>query len=393
MKRRILGVFSAYSFLVEMRRGMFNAFFSIYLAEEIGASLTQIGVMWTLIFAVNALFQTVWGYISDRFAKRKHFLILGEGVPGIIFFFIPGITNFYRLVIVMTLAQIVWSSSGPIWRALIAEHSAPGNRAGTMGKITTWGGIGSIIGIYIVSDLINSYGYAYLFYFSGFCMLAAATVAALASEPKGLKPSSRNLLSVKQMKTLANEQRHFTMYTILTLLFSFTTYLIENFVSVYVRQLGATVHQVGYIFMVRDGTSTALMIPMGKISDRIGRVKTLQISLGVSALTLLAFGLAPVWWWIFPVVVMEGVGWSGYFVSSFAVLSSLTPREQRGTYMGFHNMVLMLSNVAPSIGGPIGDKLGLKTLFFFSFGLCSIVVFFFVRWLRENHNAIHESEN
>jgi DHA1 family multidrug resistance protein-like MFS transporter len=393
MKRRILGVFSGYSFLVEMRRGIINAFFSIYLAEEMGASLTQIGVMWTLIFVVNAFFQIVWGWVSDRVAKRKHFLILGEGSPGIAFFFIPAITDFYTLVIFMTLLQVLWSSSGPIWRALIAEHSVPGKRAGTMGKITTWGGIGSIIGIYIVSDLIEVYGYAYLFYFSGLCMLAAAGIAALATEPEGLKPSSRNLISVNQMKTLANEQRNFTMYTALILLFSFTLYLTENFVNVYLRQLGASVQQVGYIFMMRDGTATALMIPMGKLSDRIGRVKMLQISLGVSAVTLLGFGLAPLWWWIFPVVVMEGIGWSGYFVSSFAVLSSLTPREQRGTYMGFHNTILMLSNVAPSVGGPIGDRIGLKMLFFCSFGLCGAVAFYFAGWLRENYNAIHNSEN
>ncbi|MGD2249917.1 MAG: MFS transporter [Candidatus Methanofastidiosia archaeon] len=393
MKRRILGVFSGYSFLVEMRRGIMVAFFSIYLAEEMGASLTKVGVMWTIVYLVNALFQIVWGHVSDRVAKRKHFLILGEGAPGIAFFFIPEITSFYTLAIFMAILQVFWSASGPIWRALIAEHSVPGKRAGTMGKITTWGGIGSIIGIYIASDLIEIYGYAYLFYFSGLCMLAAAGVAALASEPKGLKPSSKKLISVNQMKTLANEQRHFTMYTVLTLLFFFTVYLTENFVNLYLRQLGASVQQVGYIFMVRDGTATALMIPMGKLSDRLGRVKMLQISLGINALILLGFGLAPVWWWIFPIVVLEGIGWSGYFVSSFAVLSSLTPKEQRGTYMGFHSTVLMLSNVAPSVGGPVGDRLGLKMLFLSSFGLCGAVVFYFAGWLRENYNAIHESEN
>jgi len=393
MERRMLGVFSAISFAVDMRIGAFAVFFTLYLKEEIAASFTQVGVIWTLIFIVSAFFQTFWGWTSDRVAKRKHFLILGEGIPGVVFLFLPEIENISVLAIVLIFLQVLWSMAAPVWKALIAEHSVPEERGALIGKISMFGGIGSIIGYYIVGDLIPQYGYAYLFYFCSLCMFATSILALFVAEPEGLQPSHEKLLSMEQVRTLSTEQRSFTMYTIITFLVSFAFSLFEKFISLYIRELGATIQQVSYVFIVEEGIDTASMIPMGKITDRIGRVKMLQISLMIRSFAVLLFAVAPVWWYLFIAAAVRAVGWSAYYVSSFSVLSSLTPREMRGTYMGFHSMVLTLSRSGSSVGGPIADRFNLQRLFLGSFILCALLSSLLISWLRGSSDAINQSDN
>lgn len=389
----MLGALSVISFFVEMRLAVFGPFFSLYLRNELGATYTQIGIILTVMVGTNALFQIVWGWASDRVAKRKHFLVVGEGIPGLIFFLIPKITSVVALTIVLAAVNILWSMGAPVWKALIAEHSNPGERGRLMGKIATVGGIGSLIGLYIVKDLITQFGYAYLFYFCSFCLLATAVTALFAREPKGLQPTDHNLLSKEQVKTLYTEHRHFSVFTILTLLHLFTLQLIEGFISLYAESLGATVRHIGWLLIVRDGTATAFLIPMGKLTDSVGKVGMLKRSLAFSAFAIFLFAIVSTWWHLFFVVVVEMIAYSGYVVSSFAVLSSLTPREMRGTYMGFHSMVTTSSSVGSSVGGRVADGFGLKALFFMSFVLAAVIACFFINWLHKNTEAINQSKN
>jgi DHA1 family multidrug resistance protein-like MFS transporter len=393
MERRMLGVFSAISFVVEMRKGVFGVFFSLYLKEEIGASFTQVGIIWTMIFVVSALFQTFWGWASDRMGQRKLFLIVGEGIPGVVFLVIPTITDIYMLSLVLILLQACWSMAAPVWKALIAEHSVPTERGTLIGKITTFGGVGTMIGYYIVGGLISQYGYAYLFYFCSLCMLVAALIALYVDEPEGLQPIRNNLLSAEQFKAFYTVHRHFSVFTLFIFLTSFAFAMIERFISIYVRELGGTIQEVSYVFILADGIITLSMIPMGKLSDKIGRVRMLQVSVAVRTVAVLIFAVSPVWWYLFLAVAVEGIGWSGYYVSSFAVLSSLTPRDMRGTYMGIHSMIYTISQGGSSVGGPIADHFDLRNLFYSSFALCVLVTFAFVSWLKSNRETIDESDN
>ena len=393
MERRMLGVFSLMSFLVEMRSAVFVPFLTLYLKNELETSYTQIGVILTLMVGVNAVFQVVWGWYSDRVAKRKHFLILGEGIPAVVFFVLPQIHNVSLLAAILTAVNIFWSMGAPAWKALLAEHSNPGERGELVGKITTSGGVGAIIGPPVVGNLISHYSYSYFFYFSALVMLLASFAAGLAKEPEGLQPSKQSFLSMEQVRALYTEHRTFSLYTLLILLGLFGTRLIEGFISLFAASLGASVRQVGYLFMFRDGTETAFMIPMGRLTDRIGKVKMLRISLVISAFAVLLFAVAPVWWFLLLSVVVESAGYSGYYVSSFAVLSALTPRETRGTYMGLHSMIISLSSTGSSVGGHIADRFGLRALFSASFVFCMLVALYFITWLKKNQKTIDQSTN
>lgn len=393
MERRLLGVFSAISFAVEMRRAVFYVFFILYLDETLRSTYTQAGIIFSLMLGVNALSQIFWGWASDRVGKRKHFLIVGEAIPGIVFLFAPQITDITTLAIVLIGIQVLWSMAAPAWKALIAEHSQPGNRGSYMGKITTFGGIGSIIGVYIVGDLIPHYGYTYFFYFCSLCMFLSSSAALFLKEPRDLQPSTGKLLDIQRVKQLHTKNRHFSLFTILILLSLFATELISKFLPLYAKTLGGSIQQISYIFILEDAAATALMTPVGKLTDKIGKVKMLQISLLIRMIAVLLFAAAPVWWVLFPIMIVESAGWSGYHISWFAVLSSLTPRTRRGTYMGFHNMVTSLSFIASSVGGSIADTFGLKILFFSSFGLTTVISLFFISWLRKNQQKIESSEN
>ncbi len=394
MERRMLSVFSAMSFAAEMRIGVFFPFFALYLKNEIKVPYGIIGRIIFFMIIINAIFQIVWGWASDRVGKRKHFLILGEGIPGVLFLFIYQIKDVLVLASVVIIVQIFWSMSAPAWKALIAEHSGPKERGSSMGMITAVGGVGSMLGVFVVGYLIYLYGYAFLFYVISSCLFFTSFVAAFIREPEGLQPVHQNPLSMEQIQALYKEHRPFSSFTILVLLNLFASSLISSFISLYADSLGGTVRQITSILIVKDGAATVFMTPMGMLTDRIGKVKMLEISLAVSAVAVLLYAVAPVWWVLIPVTIVEGVGWSGYHVSWFAVLSSLTPRQMRGMYMGFHySIVNGLSSFGSIVGGDVADNYGLKNSFFVSFVMCTLTAALFVHWLRKNREKIDQSDN
>ena len=111
---------SSFQVLAVFRRGLFFSYLTIYLRHFIGLSVTTTTLLATLPMIVNVLAQRyVWGELSDRFQKRRSFIILGEAIGGIgtiaLFYChripVDGISAGWVVIAGMTLIEIFWSMS------------------------------------------------------------------------------------------------------------------------------------------------------------------------------------------------------------------------------------------------------------------------------------------
>lgn len=95
---------------------------SIYLAQEIGATPTDLAIISFISSTVGAVGFAAAGYVSDRFKTRKIFLFISE-VFGIIYFsiyvFSRNINLFYIAALMMGFVMSFW---GPIATAYITER-------------------------------------------------------------------------------------------------------------------------------------------------------------------------------------------------------------------------------------------------------------------------------
>ncbi|GAH43082.1 unnamed protein product, partial [marine sediment metagenome] len=75
---------SSFQMLAMFRRGMFYTYLSIYMRDFLLLSVTETTLYITLPMLMSVIFQNfVWGPLSDKFQKRRTFIILGEVLAGI----------------------------------------------------------------------------------------------------------------------------------------------------------------------------------------------------------------------------------------------------------------------------------------------------------------------
>lgn len=113
-----------------------NVVFAIYL-DRLGYSTITIGVIFTVAYLSGALLTAVWGYLSDRFGRRKILMLLAVLTivsNGIFIFF----SSLFFIFLAVIIANVGAGGSGgggsgggpfnPVEEALLAEKCAPENR-------------------------------------------------------------------------------------------------------------------------------------------------------------------------------------------------------------------------------------------------------------------------
>src|SRR4026209_1757964 len=117
------------------------------------------------------------------------------------------------------------------------------------------------------------------------------------------------------------------------------------------RRLGASPTMIGLLFASFGVTLLTVSIPMGAVSDRIGRKAPMVAGLvALSAATLL-FAFADSLPWLFAARLVQGAADAVTWVVGFALIADLYDANERGKVTGF---VMMGTSVALMIGPTFG---------------------------------------
>jgi MFS family permease len=155
--KRFIGL-SSFEILAMFRRGLFYAYLTIYLRHYLGLSVTATTLFATLPMLVNVLSQTfIWGRVSDHFQLRRSLMITGEvsaalGTVAVWYLHrLPANPGAAGLIIIfgLTVVELFWSMSNISWSALLSDLYVEEQRGTIQGRLTSMGGLGRIIGIWV----------------------------------------------------------------------------------------------------------------------------------------------------------------------------------------------------------------------------------------------------
>ena len=153
-------------------------------------------------------------------------------------------------------------------------------------------------------------------------------------------------------------------------LFWSSWYIYNAYLSVYARSLGATLSLVGIIVGVYGFTQLVLRIPIGVLSDRLGRRKPFVL-LGtlVGTLSCAVMLIAPQPWVLIVGRGLAGVG-AGCWVPLSVLLVANYPKDEVVKATG---MAAALSGVgttlASALGGQLAEVAGVRAPFWVGIGL------------------------
>ena len=147
------------------------------------------------------------------------------------------------------------------------------------------------------------------------------------------------------------------------------------------RKLGASPTMIGLLFASFGVTLLTVSIPMGAVSDRVGRKAPMVGGLFALAAATILFAYADGLPWLFAARLVQGAADAITWVVGFALIADRYGPDERGRVSG---VVMSGTSVAfmvgPSIGGWMYEAGGIRAPFLFVAGLAILGAFGFV-WL------------
>ena len=134
--------------------------------------------------------------------------------------------------------------------------------------------------------------------------------------------------------------------------------------------------------MVATGAAILSYIPIGIISSKIGRKKTIIIGITMMSISYF-FGFlfkeySP---WINVIFAFTGIGWASISVNSYPMVVEMSRSSDVGRYTGFYYTASMAAQVFTPIASGFLLDINYRTLFPYSvvFSLLSLTTMMFVR--------------
>lgn len=133
----------------------------------------------------------------------------------------------------------------------------------------------------------------------------------------------------------------------------------------HLKQLGATESHIGLVMGLYSGTAIVCQPVVGAWVDRAGRRPFMVIGAGLAMLASLCYAAVPAAVGLFPVFrILQGLGYSLYFIANFTLVVDLVPPERRGQALGVFGISGLTSTaVGPALGEVVVRAFGFRAFF------------------------------
>ena len=381
-KTLTLLVLSVITFLGFIDTVLLLPIISLY-AESLGATIGITGFIVGLYSIANTPANIVFGRLIDRVGKK---IPLVTGLIGAAFSLV--MYSLCRLPVQLGLVRLMHGifggMIGPATMSALSECAEDGRRGQVMGIYGISIAMATLIG-YPVSGVIARYwGYDTLFFIAA-GLLVIGSLAAMALPARNLgtcRPKLAEIRSLAYLASLVTRPGLRVAYvTIISLYFSFGGLI--TLLPFHVRQHGLDALHVGILLGIFSAFFIALQIPVGRISDRIGRIKPTLAGIVLCLISLLVLPLLDNILAMGVAMAFFGMAYGIIFPSVSSLVIDFSSPQERGIATGVYHALL---TVGVAIGAPVigavGHWAGIQAGLFASAGMMMVALVVAVAALR-----------
>ena len=360
--------------LANIASNMSGMLLPIYLTE-LGASIGQVGLVFTLTSVVILVLQIFGGWVSDSIGRLKAIAIGSMG--GILGFIALLLAPSWQwMLVALAVYQIPFALVGPSFGAFIAENSAEENRGKVYGLTGTIYQVCGVLGPPLGGFLAGTYGFKIMLLGAAiFYVLAAGLRIWMATTMRKPEEKATPKLSLTSFKTSISTMMGMILAGgVITWIFvtdgvsDVAFRLSGELQPLYLEQIGhITIQQIGLLGSI--STLSMMFIPMlsGKLvdrySERVPLVAGFLMIFGafmvfLQAESFLVFALS---WIIF------GIGGGMLGPAYQSLISKVVPAKMLGTFSGvFDSSRGIISLPAPWLGAQLWERFSPQTPFLIS---------------------------
>ena len=367
----------------------------------IGVS-TLIGFIMTWDNIIAFFFQPYIGVRSDntrtRFGRRMPYIMVGIPCAAVLFIFIPIAGNIVIWAIIPVL--LLFNFSMALYRSpavsLMPDLVPSSERSFANGAINLMGGLGSAI-MFLVGGYLYDKEVIYSFIFGSVLIILLGlllffsvkepkeyTNATLDQKVKQQVQSKKEPGIISQLGMIVQTDEKSQLYMLLAIFFWFTGWnAIEAFFTLYAEELfHVTIGQAETSLIFFTVFFILMALPAGVIGQKIGRIMTMRIGLGMFIIILFAGNFVnslP----IFQFILMgAGLCWALINVNSIVVIWQHARDNGSGTgiYYAFSSLAAI---IGPVVSGFLFDQVHTKSILLpFTISML-IVAFLFLLMVRK----------
>ncbi len=348
--------------LANLGGNMYGPLEAIYL-KDLGATIANIGLFYTLSQIIPLALQILGGWVSDSLGRLRAIAI--GGVVGVLVYVPLILANRWEWVLVASaLSAMTRALVGPSFDAYIAEKSTPENRAKLFGITQTLFGVVAVIGPPVGGFLVEAMGFkgmlmvaAGLYFIATLIRIGMARDAAKSSEAKPAKLTFSGLkVNLGAIIGLILSGGLFTWIMITDGIRDIFFNMSFSFMSIYMEDIASlSISQIGIMSGIFGVAMMAVMIPAGWLADKVGeRVNIaagfLFMFVSIGMIAILPPASAP---WLYGLGwVIAGIGVGLVTPAYQSLISKAVPQRLRGVAFGLFSTSLgLVSLPAPMIGG------------------------------------------
>ena len=397
----LLILFLAAMIFANIGGNMYGAFMPLYL-RDLQASITQIGLFFTLAQIVPLFLQILGGWISDSLGRLRA-IAIGSVFGAIAFIPMVMADRWQWLLLAVALGAVARALVGPSFDAFIAEHSSEENRGKVFGISQAIFMIVSVVGPPLGGWLAGTYGFKLMLLVAGiFYFIAMVMRLGMAREAAKSSSSTQQKLSFDSLKTnlrtmigMIASGGLITWILLTDGLRDISFQFSENLFPVYMQEFGGlSLQQIGWVTSVFGICMMLTTIPGGWLSDKVGeRVGIAAGMIFMGCALLLLINIPPGVQWLYYVGWgMAGVGIGVLTPAYQSLISKAVPAHMRGTAFGLFSTSLgVISLPSPWIGAQLWDRVNPQ----FPFMVTAIVLLLSVIpiWIKFKLPRTDENEN
>lgn len=342
---------------------------SLYM-KTLGVKEIGIGYLRSLGNIASTIISPFLGFIADVKSLKKA-LIIAMMIEVIAPLFYIFAWDWQLLTLAVIFTTLTWNIASIVEVVYIANSLRRTTRATGFGVINTVSIIASLTAPMIAAFVVEKFGGIttsgirplFVAQFFGLALLAPIILIFLEDiRGSGKKFDLRE--DFKSMFNILRNRRWLQRWVVVEALGGYVWGITMPYVMIYaVEYKGASPWILGIMGTVLNAFSFASSIPIGRLGDKIGRIKSIVMLRPAFYLSLLLFIFAPN-----PYFLIVAWAFRGVFFSSIAlwqtIAMELVPEEERGRWSGVKGFLSGLARVPSSIiGGYMWTYLGPQTPF------------------------------
>jgi MFS family permease len=381
--------------LANIAGSMYGILLPIYLTE-LGASVVQVGLVFTLSSIVILILQIFGGWISDSIGRLRAIAI--GSVGGVIGFSLMLLANSWEtMLFAISVSQIPYALVGPSFGAFIAENSTHETRGQVYGITDTIYQVTGVIGPPLGGLIAGMYGFKPMLLVAAiFYTVAAGLRIWMATTMQSPDEPSPQKLTVKSFKSSLTLMIGMVLSGgIVTWIFitdgigDISFRLSNELQPLYLEQVaGISLIEIGLLGSIFSIGMMITPIISGRISDKYGERVPISVGFLMVFFGYLIFlqardfiGFAVTW-------AFFGVSVGLLSPAYQSLVSKVVPQKNLGVFTGmFRGSLGLISLPAPYIGAQLWERYNPRVPFIITaiLSLISVIPVWFKFKLPDDH--------